>query len=309
MRDKNEAKPFLDSSTGITLLIGVLPLAMVGIGAGLLAAIGVKGEGDPYNLVSAWVSATALSAVVISIRQQSKSLDQQEKSLDMQRRELRLQRRELALQRKELHATLEENKKMAEAQSASEKRLFLSAYVNSLGLLSDLTANRPEVHYGKNVAELLTAATLREMEFKLTRLTGLMDKQAQALFEGIYLKTDDDIVIGVLVSLVQTLEQITAETSVEDALKILQIVDIDVNGISHVTWRNSKRSIEKWQYELRNIVSGIARLNSQSDSMADLKARKEMKQKVFEAANVVKDMLADAIWYHEDTPILGPSLR
>lgn len=264
------------------VLFTLLPAILVLLGF-LIVNWMFKGlPGDPYNLVGAWISAMAFAAVILSIQHQSA--------------ELELQREDLALQHTELRATLEEHKKMADAQSASEKRLFLSAYVNSLSLLRDLTATRPEVHYGKSVDDILVAATLHEMEFKLQRLTGLMDSQAQTLFKGIYLKTDDDRILDTLVSELRTINQISIETSVEVDMAILKSVDAQVSLISDFTWRNSKATKAKWKATLEAIELDFA-------AAANDAQRHSLKRKIFEAQDNIKHMLADFLWNHEAGPI------
>ena len=77
--------------------------------------------GDSFGFVNAILSGLAFAAVIIT---------------------LWLQKSELRLQREELEATREQLKRSAEAQEASEKRLFLTAYLNALDSFREIAAMR-----------------------------------------------------------------------------------------------------------------------------------------------------------------------
>lgn len=81
--------------------------------------------GDSFGFVNALLSALAFAGILVT--------------LWMQRRELQLQREEMQLNRVEMKATREEHQRMAEAQEASENRLFLAAYMNALESLRQLS--------------------------------------------------------------------------------------------------------------------------------------------------------------------------
>ena len=77
--------------------------------------------GDSFGFVNSLLSAFAFAGVILT--------------LVMQSRELEMQREELVESRKQYE-------KMAVAQEESEKRLFLTAYLNSLDTLRELTTER-----------------------------------------------------------------------------------------------------------------------------------------------------------------------
>ncbi len=119
--------------------------------------------GDAFGGVNALFSGLAFAGLVVT---------------------LYMQRQELELQRNELRCTLDEHRKMAKAQEETEKRLFLSAYLNALEslrqigyarLYSPRVQDRPTIAmcqglvYENRVVESLTAVltnlepTLREL--------------------------------------------------------------------------------------------------------------------------------------------------
>jgi hypothetical protein len=77
--------------------------------------------GDAFGGVNALFSGLAFSGLVVT---------------------LYMQRQELELQRNELRCTLDEHRKMAKAQEETEKRLFLSAYLNALESLRQISYAR-----------------------------------------------------------------------------------------------------------------------------------------------------------------------
>ena len=97
------------------LLFGLLPLALY------QDAQDAGAVGDAFGGVNALFSGLAFAGLVVT---------------------LFLQRQELELQRKELRCTLDEHRKMATAQEETEKRLFLTAYLNALESLRQISANR-----------------------------------------------------------------------------------------------------------------------------------------------------------------------
>lgn len=97
------------------LLFGLLPLAFY------RDAQDAGAVGDAFGGVNALFSGLAFAGLVVT---------------------LFLQRQELELQRKELRWTLDEHRKMATAQEETEKRLFLTAYLNALESLRQISSNR-----------------------------------------------------------------------------------------------------------------------------------------------------------------------
>lgn len=90
--------------------------------------------GDAFGGVNALFSGLAFAGLVVT---------------------LFLQRQELELQRKELRWTLDEHRKMAKAQEETEKRLFLTAYLNALDSLRQISFARlytPRVSHAPNLA-------------------------------------------------------------------------------------------------------------------------------------------------------------
>ena len=97
------------------LILGLLPL-FVFSNAQDAGAIG-----DAFGGVNALFSGLAFAGLVVT---------------------LYMQRQELELQRNELSCTLDEHRKMAKAQEETEKRLFLSAYLNALESLRQISYSR-----------------------------------------------------------------------------------------------------------------------------------------------------------------------
>lgn len=126
---------------------------------------------DPYGLLNAGVSALAFAAIIISLWHQQ--------------HELSLQRKELRLQRKDLQQSLEEYKKMAEAQESSDKRLFLTAYVNALNTLRELNSEPLMTVEGRK-SSVLAAVRQRRIRINLNDLIQPMNKEASELYQPIF---------------------------------------------------------------------------------------------------------------------------
>lgn len=97
------------------VILGLLPFAI------FRDAQDAGAIGDAFGGVNALFSGLAFAGLVVT---------------------LYLQRQELELQRKELRCTLDEHRKMAKAQEETEKRLFLSAYLNALESLRQISSSR-----------------------------------------------------------------------------------------------------------------------------------------------------------------------
>lgn len=97
------------------VVLGLLPFAI------FRDAQDAGAIGDAFGGVNALFSGLAFAGLVVT---------------------LYLQRQELELQRKELRCTLDEHRKMAKAQEETEKRLFLSAYLNALESLRQVSSSR-----------------------------------------------------------------------------------------------------------------------------------------------------------------------
>lgn len=118
------------------LVLGLLPLAFV------KETQDAGAIGDAFGGVNALFSGLAFAGLVVT---------------------LYLQRQELELQRNELRCTLDEHRKMAKAQEETEKRLFLSAYLNALESLRQISFSRL---YSPRIQDRPTLATCQGLVYE-----------------------------------------------------------------------------------------------------------------------------------------------
>ena len=204
--EKERRKTRLKSFFFTILLVVIVPLGIVGIGYSILIAAKAEFDNsDPLNLIGAVVSAMAFGAVWVSIRQQSE--------------ELSMQREELTLQRDELHATVEESRRIADAQQATEIQLSLATYVSALDGLHGLIGNREHINTSDHY-ELTTAATLRGIQFKLMKILAGSGKKVAQHFESFLVSKDEERALDVLLDAENEMFKMTKREEQDDSSKV-----------------------------------------------------------------------------------------
>lgn len=247
-------KPWYLQQWGVFLIFGVVLASAMLLGYVPAAMYGTPPDaatfGDSFGFVNALLSAFAFAAVILTLVMQS---------------------RELEMQREELRQSREQYEKMVSAQQESENRLFLTAYLNALDSLRELTQERRTAergNYGTGTLELESILIQNELFVRLRRLVANVGPEIESIYARDSPRDDDLRVASTFANVLELVQRISVRchgrntvASLDETVQhlhnihsLLSDVEDDVNGRTQEGLRHAMKALTVNIEQLRTII-------------------------------------------------------